>query len=414
MKSRLVSLAAVFLAMAMISENCLAQRVLMLVDPAAGWHADVDLELADFLEADGYDVTIQPVAELPGEDQLDEANDFDVVYIADSLGSTSVHDGTDMYLKDSPTPVISQEAYMWDEAAWTGRVQFEDFGDTFQAVEDGVLGAFTALDIANAAHPMASGLSGAVDVFTDPYGYNYGFIPEMGAGVDVIATVSDNPDYATLFVYEAGAILADDTESAGMRIGMYLGQNVVSEDFGGDGTNNRWDRLTENGMLLVKAAFDYATGKIGLTPGDYNGNGVLDAEDLDVHAEYVRTSNLAGDVDGDGDVETSDRYAWIEQLQGSWVGDSNFDGEFNSSDFVAVFGDGKYETGAAATYAEGDWNGNGFFDSGDFVAAFSAGGYERGPRAAAAAVPEPHTALLSMIGLLSVAISRRGALNSNA
>ena len=62
------------------------------------------------------------------------------------------------------------------------------------------------------------------------------------------------------------------------------------------------------------------------------------------------------------------------------MGDSNLDGEFNSSDFVFVFTAGKYETGEAATWGEGDWDGNQLFESTDFVAAFSAGGYEVGPR----------------------------------
>ena len=71
----------------------------------------------------------------------------------------------------------------------------------------------------------------------------------------------------------------------------------------------------------------------------------------------------------------------------TYVGDSNLDGEFNSSDFVVVFTAGKYESGEAATYAEGDWNGDMLFNSSDFVAAFGQGGYERGPKPAA--VPEP-------------------------
>ena len=383
-----------------------AQSVLMLVAPGAGWHVDVDLELADLLEADGYDVTVQAVDEVPGEEQADLAEEFDVVYIADSLGSTSVHDGVDIYLKESPVPVIAQEAYMWDEAQLTGRLIYEDFGDTFQAVEESVLGAFTELDIVNPNHPMAAGLSGAVSVYTDPYGYNYGYVPEMGTDVDVIATIPGQPEYATLFVYDQGDALAEEFVTPGMRIGVFLGQNVVSEDFGGDGTNNRWDRLTEDGVALFKAAFGYASGRLTAGPtGDYNGSGDLDAGDLDVHAEYVRSGDPAGDVNGDGSTNLADRLAWVKDLQGSWVGDSNFDGEFNSGDFVTVFTSGKYEQGPTATYSEGDWNGDSQFDSTDFVTVFSAGGYEQGPRAIA--VPEPSTwALLLVAALVSLAVRR--------
>ena len=59
------------------------------------------------------------------------------------------------------------------------------------------------------------------------------------------------------------------------------------------------------------------------------------------------------------------------------IGDSNGDGLFGSSDFVAVFQGGKFESGEEATFAEGDWNGDGFFNTGDFVLAFQGGHYEQ-------------------------------------
>ncbi len=124
--------------------------------------------------------------------------------------------------------------------------------------------------------------------------------------------------------------------------------------------------------------------------GDYNGNGQIDAGDLDVQATGISENNLTFDLDADGDVDIDDRFHWVRTVQQSWIGDSNFDGEFSSSDFVAVFGIGKYETGAPATYAEGDWNGDLLFDSGDFVVAFQDGGFEQGARPLVA-VPEPTT-----------------------
>ena len=137
----------------------------------------------------------------------------------------------------------------------------------------------------------------------------------------------------------------------------------------------------------------------GGLPGDYNGNGQIDVADLDVHSQYIKDGNPLGDVNGDGMTDADDRFVWAEQFQNSYLGDSNFDGEFSSSDFVIVFGSAKYETDKPATYAEGDWNGDMLFTSSDLVAAFQAAGYEQGPRAPAA-VPEPSGTLLIAIGLV--------------
>ncbi len=139
-------------------------------------------------------------------------------------------------------------------------------------------------------------------------------------------------------------------------------------------------------LAVLRVQFKDLHGTVTIT--DYNGNGSLDAGDLDILAQYTRDHNPAGDIDKDGDTDLDDRLAWIHTIGKSWVGDSNFDGEFNSADFVAVFADGKYETGQVATYSQGDWNGDGFFTSGDFVLAFGDGGYEKGP-ISAISVPEP-------------------------
>lgn len=143
------------------------------------------------------------------------------------------------------------------------------------------------------------------------------------------------------------------------------------------------------------------------TPHDYNGNGEYDVEDLDLMAQYIADGSDAGDVDGDGDTDFDDRKMWVDTLQGSYIGDSNFDGVFNSGDLVTVFTPGKYESGEAAGYAEGDWNGDQLFNSGDLVSAFGAGGYDQPPRAATAAVPEPASFGLLLLGSLMLGRVRR-------
>ncbi|MDG2382779.1 MAG: PEP-CTERM sorting domain-containing protein [Pirellulaceae bacterium] len=145
-------------------------------------------------------------------------------------------------------------------------------------------------------------------------------------------------------------------------------------------------------------------------PGDFDGDGQLTALDID----RLSDAALAGDnksqfdLNGDSLVNQSDREVWVDELKFTYFGDSNLDGEFNSTDFVVVFAEDKYEDGVDGNsgWGSGDWNGDKDFDSSDFVAAFGAGGYEMGARQVAA-VPEPSTFLLFAIGLLICLVRRR-------
>lgn len=149
----------------------------------------------------------------------------------------------------------------------------------------------------------------------------------------------------------------------------------------------------------------------GNVAGDYNGNGMRDAEDIEILSAAVRNGETASrfDLNGDGMVSLADRTEWVEVLTNTYFGDSNFDGEFSSSDFVTVFVPAKYETGQPATWSEGDWNGDGLFNSSDFVAAFTGAGYENGPRdGGLQVVPEPSAIALILFGILGLSrINRR-------
>ena len=130
--------------------------------------------------------------------------------------------------------------------------------------------------------------------------------------------------------------------------------------------------------------------------------------DLDLLADAMATNDLAFDLNSDGTVDYGDRQYWVETLSNTFIGDSDLNGEFNSSDFVAVFSAAKYETGAEATWAEGDWNGDKVFDSSDFVAAFQGAGYENGARdGGLQTVPEPSAIGLLMMGAIAMLSFRK-------
>ena len=146
---------------------------------------------------------------------------------------------------------------------------------------------------------------------------------------------------------------------------------------------------------------------VGAETGDFDGNGVLDVADINALTAVViaGTNDPGFDLNNDSLVTDDDRTVWVDELKGTFFGDSNLDGEFNSTDFVVVFTTQEYEDGIAnnSTWGTGDWNGDGEFDSSDFVRAFISGGYEKGPRTATIVVPESnaYTFVLAAIGCLA-------------
>ena len=149
----------------------------------------------------------------------------------------------------------------------------------------------------------------------------------------------------------------------------------------------------------------------GELEGDFNKNGERDPMDLDLLADGMSANDLAFDLNGDGQTDLGDREFWIVNLTNTFYGDSDFNGEFNSSDFVTVFESARYENGEVADWTEGDWNGDRVFNSGDFVISFQGTGYESGPREGGLqVVPEPSSSplmLLAVFGLTTASCKFR-------
>ena len=155
---------------------------------------------------------------------------------------------------------------------------------------------------------------------------------------------------------------------------------------------------------------------VELLDGDFNLDGNVDLDDLDVLTNQVNSASgdLDFDVNGDGALSFADRVFWLEEIANTFVGDSNFDGQFDSSDMIRAFQSGEYEDSIPnnSTWQEGDWNGNGDFESGDLILAFQRGGYESGPRmslASATTVPEPTgLSTLFLAAFFTLASLRKG------
>ena len=139
----------------------------------------------------------------------------------------------------------------------------------------------------------------------------------------------------------------------------------------------------------------------------------IDAEDIDALSASMREPyELRYDLNRDQRVDADDHRLWVHKISGTYFGDANLDGEFNSSDLVQVFVAGKYEAVETAGWSEGDWDGDFQFESGDLVFAFADGGYEFGPRVGPMAVPEPSSYRLVLLGALAVMGMRRRRIGS--
>jgi hypothetical protein len=163
--------------------------------------------------------------------------------------------------------------------------------------------------------------------------------------------------------------------------------------------------LSEDDLALIRDQGLSKVLSLGAAPGDFSGNGVLDAADIDDLTVQVAsgTNPLGYDLNGDSQVNEADIGVWVKSLFGSWIGDADLSKEFNSSDLVQVLASGTYETGADSVWTQGDFNGDRRTNSSDLVAALADGGYEQGPPPPPpAAVPEPTGLAILLMGTASL------------
>ncbi len=188
--------------------------------------------------------------------------------------------------------------------------------------------------------------------------------------------------------------------SSAIDFGTFVQSGLLADAIAADLTMSALVVLNQNGSPSVDHPADLVY--LPAIHGDFDGDGMLGLNDIESLSAAVRAENHVGrfDVNGDFRVDLLDRDAWVHDLARTWYGDSNLDGEFNSSDLVDVHAANPsrlYEIDLPAAWRDGDWNGDGRYNSSDFVFAFTAGGYERGPRHGPAAVPEPSMPVVLML-----------------
>jgi hypothetical protein len=125
--------------------------------------------------------------------------------------------------------------------------------------------------------------------------------------------------------------------------------------------------------------------------GDFSGDGTLDTADLDQLQAAFGSNTARLDLNANQVVDQADVRIWLHDMRGTWYGDANLDGLFETDDLVQIFAGGQYEDSVAdnSNWESGDFDGDRDFTTTDLVFAFQDGGYRRGPRAAVWPVPEP-------------------------
>ncbi len=226
---------------------------------------NADPSMIALLRARGYSVTVFTANNSTPEDLRTAAQGQDVVFISETIGSTTVldppGDGTGIFsLQDVDLPVISAEAYMYDNADWVTRTEdgsnnFAEWGNSgrIETDEFGIGDARDSMYIQNSSHPITAGLTGKVKVYSELYSFNYG---RPSPEADVLASLEPDGSYPTLFVYEKGDKLSDGSVAPNKRIGFFLGQAA-------DPTTNYapdLNMLNETGLDLLFKTISYAIG----------------------------------------------------------------------------------------------------------------------------------------------------------
>jgi hypothetical protein len=251
---------------------------------------------------------------------------------------------------------------------------------------------------------------------------------------DVVELGFDQPDQLRLWTSQGGSIswqfdpnsdLPHDAwfhvaaVGTGQSLELYLnGQNVqsgstaIASDYGSSTFpfHIGGDVFDEGGNLFRGTLDEIAIWDVALSgeqiashfaaalgselAGDFDGNGQLEVNDVNLlqRAIYEGSLDLLYDVDANSVIDDDDLVFWIGDLAFTSIGDANLDGQFNSSDFVQVLATGHYEDDILenSTWDSGDWNADLEFNSADLVAALAYGGYEL-PGGNVRAIPEPTT-----------------------
>lgn len=201
-------------------------EILMVVGEAGNPHPS-DAAIFAYLLVRGYLVTMISDDNVTPSDANGKALVF-VSATTDSnvLGST---------MRDVTTPVFVSESNLYDDMGMTGPVMGVDYGTTGSDQD--------SVEIVDAGHPLAGGLSNTVSVYQSDNQIRWG---NPNGNAALVATTADGNGNGTIFGYEAGAAM--------------FGLNAPARRVGFFQSGTTGALLNGNGWMLLDAAVSWAIG----------------------------------------------------------------------------------------------------------------------------------------------------------
>lgn len=184
-----------------------------------------DEAIKDHLENDGYNVT------LVAQDQATTASaeGMGAVLISSTVSSGAVN----TKFTDVSVPVMTWEAYLFDDLKMTGGTFWQDFGNT---------NGNTEMNILDETHFLAAGLHGSITLSSTNSGMAWG---APNANAIKLGHISGNNSQYPIFAFEAGAVM-EGMEAPARRIGFGIRDETAAE-------------MTANGWTLFDAAICWMT-----------------------------------------------------------------------------------------------------------------------------------------------------------
>ncbi|MBL7664500.1 MAG: tandem-95 repeat protein [Bacteriovoracaceae bacterium] len=157
-----------------------------------------------------------------------DANGKDLIVISSSSASANIN----TKYTNVAVPIMTWERFLYDDLQLSGA----------GATDNGVVDLQSQINVTNATHPLAAGLSGTFTVFQANASIVWG---KLNDNAQVVATVAGDPTKPVLFVYEKDEEMAGGLIAPARRVGYFLPDNSATT-------------LTPAGLTLLDAAINSA------------------------------------------------------------------------------------------------------------------------------------------------------------